>query len=84
MKRKYRQEKIERAKDVCRVSAKMLRSLASRNLMFVLNLVGLFVYHQPCACLGDEYFIVDLSKHRGHDAKCLLTFTSTSAEGIRG
>ena len=40
-------------------------SLVLCNLMFVLNLVGLYVYHQPCACLGNEYFIMELSKLEG-------------------
>lgn len=40
-------------------------SLVLCNLMFVLNLVGLYVYRQPCACLGNEYFIMDLSKLEG-------------------
>lgn len=40
-------------------------SLVSCNRMFVLNLVGLYVYRQPCARLGNEYFIMDLSKLEG-------------------
>jgi len=41
------------------------KALVLRNFMFGLNLVGLCVYHQPCACLGNEYFIMGLSKLEG-------------------